>query len=290
MRIAAITISVLAGAASYMTFAQQRGSESIIGNWAVHLSDNAGKFQLMLERSSGKHHMSHSNDDVPTNQFVGLSMDQLNSAQGSVARFQISREAGVLECEGYVKAGGGGGVFHFMANINYLAAMQSLGYRDLDNEKAFVLSLHDVTTTFVRDMKALGYADISFDKLVAMRIHGVSTDFVKDIRALGLSTSSIDQLIAMRIHGVTPAYIREMRAVGLGTNSNEKLIAFRIHGVSPDYVHQVRSTFPNVTPDQLVAMRIHGVTPDFITRMSSRGMKDLSIDQLVSLKIHGLAN
>ena len=37
-------------------------------------------------------------------------------------------------------------------------------------------------------------------------------------------------------------------------------------------------------------MRIHGVTPEFIQKMSSRGMKDISIDQLVSLKIHGIAN
>src|SRR5882757_5874064 len=155
MRFTAVAISVLAGAATYMTYAQQRGSESITGNWSVHLSDTAGKLRLLLERSSGKHHMNSSND-VPTTQLAGLSMDQLNSNAGSVVHFQINREAGVMECEGYVKSGGGGGVFHFMANLNYVAAMQALGYRDLDNERTFTLSLHDVTTTYVRDMKALG--------------------------------------------------------------------------------------------------------------------------------------
>ena len=29
-----------------------------------------------------------------------------------------------------------------MANLNYLAAMRSLGYRDLDQEQTFALSLH----------------------------------------------------------------------------------------------------------------------------------------------------
>ena len=289
MRYAAITLSVLAGAATYITFAQN--NEAINGNWSLSLGNAAGKVQLMLSRSSGKHNMQHSRDDVPMSQLVGLTTDQIGAPNGNVVKFQISREAGILECEGYMKAGGGGGIFHFMANLNYIAAMRSLGYRELDNEKTFALSLHDVTTGFVRDMQALGYTDVKYDKLMAMRIHGVSPEFVRETRALGLSTDSLDQLIAMRIHGVTPEFVREIKAAGLEGGSIDKLVAFRIHGVSPDFVRQVRSLgFQKVTGDQLVAMRIHGVTPEFIQKMSGRGMKDLTIDQLVSLKIHGIAN
>jgi|SRR5882724_2153601 len=291
MRNAAITLSVLAGAAAYLTFGQQSGSDSIIGNWSLHVGQTAGKLRLMLERSSDKHNMSHSRDDVPMSQFVGLSTDQINSNTGSVVHFQIGREAGILECEGYLKSGGGGGVFHFMANLNYIAAMRSLGYRELDNEKTFALSLHDVTTTFVRDMQALGYPNAKLDQLMAMRIHGVSPEFVRETRALGLNTSSIDQLIAMRIHGVTPEFVRDMKAEGIADQSIDRLVAMRIHGVSPEFVRQVKSLgYPKVSTDQLVAMRIHGVSPEFIQRMSSRGMKTLSIDELVSLRIHGIAN
>ena len=291
MRFAALTLSVLAGAATYLTFAQQPGNESINGNWSLHLGDTAGKLRLLLERTSAKHNMAYSRDDVPMSQFAGLTMDQINSAAGSVVHFQIGREAGILECEGFLKSGGGGGVFHFMANLNYMAAMRSLGYRELDNEKIFALSLHDVTTAYVRDMQALGYTSAKYEQLIAMRIHGVSPEFVRDTRALGLRTDSADQLIAMRIHGVSPEFVREMKAQGVEDNSIDRLVAMRIHGVSPDFVRQVKSLgFPNVKTDQLIAMRIHGVTAEFIQKMTSRGMKDLSIDQLVSLKIHGIAN
>ena len=284
MRYASITLSV-----SYLMFAQS-ANEAINGNWSLRLGEAPGKLQLLLERTTGKHHMSHSRDDVPMSQFVGLSSDQVNSPGGGVVHFQISRESGVLECEGYLKAGGGGGVFHFMANLNYIAAMRALGYRELDNEKTFALSLHDVTTGYVRDMQALGYTP-KLDQLMAMRIHGVSPEFGRDIRAQGLSADSIDKLIAMRIHGVTPEFVKDIRAAGLESNSIDKLIAFRIHGVSPEFVRQVHSLgFPKVTGDQFVAMRIHGVSPEFIQKMSGRGMKDLTIDQLVSLRIHGIAN
>ena len=291
MRFAALTLSVLAGAATFLTFAQQQGNESINGNWSLRLGNTAGKLQLFLERTAGKHSMSHSRDDVPMSQFTGLSTDQINSPAGSVVHFQIGREAGILECEGFLKSGGGGGVFHFVASLNYVAAMRSLGYRDLDNEKTFALSLHDVTTAYVRDMQALGYTSAKYDQLIAMRIHGVSPEFVRETRALGVNTNSIDQLIAMRIHGVSAEFVKEMKVQGIEDSSIDKLVAMRIHGVSPDFVRQVKSLgFPNVKTDQLIAMRIHGVTPEFIQKMTSRGMKDLSIDQLVALKIHGIAN
>lgn len=289
MRYAAIALSVLAGAGAYLATGQTN-RDGIAGNWSMQWNEAKGKLRLLLERSDGKNRMSHSTDEVPMSQFAGLTREQLMAPGGGVVHFRIVREAGAIECEGYLKAGGGGGVFRFQADLNYGTAMKSLGYADLDGEKVFALALHDVTTTFVRDMAAAGYPNPPFEKLLAMRIHGVSPEFVREMSSLNLKASGIDQLIAMRIHGVTAAFVREIRAQGLDGASIDKLIAFRIHRVTPEFVREVRVTFPNVTGDQLVAMRIHQVTPEFIQRMSARGLKNMTVDQLVSMKIHGIAN
>src|SRR5260221_14597165 len=98
MRYAAITLSVLASAATYVARAQT-GNEAINGNWSLRLGEMAGKVNLLLERSTGKHHMSHARDDVPMSQLAGLTIEQIKAPAGAVVRFQISREAGVLECE-----------------------------------------------------------------------------------------------------------------------------------------------------------------------------------------------
>jgi hypothetical protein len=282
------------------------------GSWAISKSDEAGKveFALMEHRRDGS---SNHQSAWPASTFHGV--DFTKSGRQDV-RFTIARDAGKLECEGYLNDGEGAGVFHFQPDPNYAREMQSLGF-SVDGEKQFAMTVQDVSLAFAREMKGEHLTDLDADKLIAFRIFGVDKAFIDALRAEGLKISDADKLVAFRIHGVSAQMVRSLRQAGYSPDEDtlvamrihgatpqwmvqlkqrgydhvdlQKLIAFRIHGVSPEFIQKLQGMgYAHPDPDELIAMRIHNVTPDYIAGMQSRGMKDLSIDKLVSMRIHGI--
>jgi len=282
------------------------------GSWAVSKSDEPGKveFALMEHRHDG---MSNHQSEWPMNAFPGV--DFSKSGRQDV-QFTIVRDAGKLECEGYLKDGEGAGVFHFQPDANFPREMHSLGF-DVDEEKQYAMTVQDVSLAFAREMKSEHLTGLDADKLIAFRIFGVDKAFIEALRAEGLKISDADKLIAFRIHGVSPTMVRSLHQSGYSPDEDtlvamrihgatpewiaelkkrgydhvdlQKLIAFRIHGVSPEFIQKVQDLgYQHPDPDELVAMRIHNVTPEYIADMRARGMKDLSLDKLVSMKIHGI--
>ena len=282
------------------------------GSWAVSKSDEAGKvqFALMEHRRDG---MSNHQSDWAMSSFPGVDFSKPGRQD---VQFTISRDAGKLECEGYLKDGEGAGVFHFQADANYPREMQSLGF-NVDEEKQFAMAVQDVSLAFAREMKGEHLSDLDSDKLIAFRIFRVDKAFIDALRAEGLKISDADKLVAfrihgvsaqmvrslhqagyspdedtlvaMRIHGATPEWIDELKKQGYDHVDLQQLIAFRIHGVSPEFIQKLHGLgYSHPDPDELIAMRIHNVTPEYIADMRSRGMKDLSIDRLVSMRIHGI--
>src|SRR5215469_10896223 len=79
------------------------------GSWAISKSDQPGKveFALMLHHHDGT---SQHQSDWPMSSFPGV--DFSKSGRQDV-RFTISRDAGKLDCEGFLDDGEGAGVFHF---------------------------------------------------------------------------------------------------------------------------------------------------------------------------------
>ncbi|HWM84333.1 MAG TPA: hypothetical protein VNO33_00820 [Kofleriaceae bacterium] len=263
----------------------------ITGQWLIERADKPGFISLTIQRrrDHGGGHMS-SGDDTPASIVRGLDWKQADSAAGATVRFQIARDAGTFQCEGWFRSGKGSGHFTFAPAASFAADMRALGYGDLSQEQMFTLAVHDVSRALIRDYARLGYPRIELDKLVAMRIHRVTPAYIRELAALGYSKVDVDKLVAMRIHGVSPAEIRKLRALGYPRLDTDKLVAFRIHGVSPEFVEDVRAEgYRGVPADKLVAMRIHGVSPDFIQRLKKRGYARLSVDELISLKIHGVA-
>src|SRR6266404_3755217 len=255
------------------------------GDWTIHRSDIPGKVEFSLMDSRAGRHF-HYSSDWPANEFSGLDFAKAGRQE---VHFTIARDAGKLECEGYLNNGEGAGLFHFVADAKYPQEMKSLGFEGIDADKQLAMAIHDVSLKFAREIKSKNLHGLDTDKLIAFKIHGVTPEFIEGIRAAGLNASDSDKLIAFRIHGVSPAFVSEIRAAGLNLSDSDKFIAFRIHGVSPELIGQLQKLgYSHPAPDQLVAMRIHGVTPDFITHLQSRGMKNLTIDQLVSLRIHGI--
>lgn len=282
------------------------------GSWTVQKSDEAGKveFALISHRHGGN---SNHESTWPMNSFTGV--DFSKSGRQDV-HFSINRDAGKIECEGYLNNGEGAGTFHFFPDPNFPAAMRKLDF-SVDEDKQYEMAIQDVTVEFAREMREEHLTDLDADKLIAFRIFGVDKKFIEELRSSGIKAADSDKLVAFRIHGVTPQMVRSLRDAGYSPDEDtlvamrihgatpewmqemkqrgydhvdlQQLIAFRIHGVSPEFIDKLKSLgYSHPEPQQLIAMRIHNVSPEYIGDLRSRGMHNLSIDQLVSMRIHGI--
>jgi len=282
------------------------------GDWTIHKSEEAG----MVEFGLIEHHQggtSNHESDWPLSAFQGLDVSRPGRQE---AHFTVTRDAGKLDCEGYLKDGEGAGIFHFEANPDYARQMKAIGF-PLDDENQYSMAIMDVSLDFAREMKTQGLKDLDTDKLIAFRIFKVNKEFIADLRAAGLDERDSDQLVAFRIHGVTPEMVRALRSSGYTPSGDDlvamrihgatpewiaelkkrgydhvdldDLVAFRIHGVTPEFIEKLQGLgYQHPDPEQLIAMRIHNVTPEYIATMRSRGVQHPSIDDLVSMRIHGI--
>lgn len=305
-----VVVGVLAGVIKNR--AAEVGSNVRSGDWTISKSEDPGKveFSLIEHRRGGT---SSHESDWPASSFQGV---DFSKAGRQDVRFTITRDAGKIECEGFLNDGEGAGIFHFQPDPNYSSQMLAMGFL-VDEEKQFGMAVQDVSLEFARQMKNEHLTDLDTDKLVAFRIFRVDSAFIEALRAEGLKISDSDKLVAFRIHGVTPQMVRSLHQAGYSPDEDtlvalrihgatsewieqlkkrgydhvdlEKLIAFRIHGVSAEFIEKLQGLgYSHPEPDQLIAMRIHNVTPEYISEMRARGIRDLSIDQLVSMRIHGI--
>jgi hypothetical protein len=293
---------------------RSRATDVPSGNWTIRKSEDRGKvaFSLIQHRRNGS---SNHESDWPVSSFAGVDFSKPGRQD---VRFTVTRDAGKVDCEGFLANGEGAGIFHFQPDPNYPQAMRALGFPiDVSDQSdmQYSMALFDISLEFAGQMKAENLTDLDAGKLIAFRIHGVDAAFINDLRAAGLKISDSDKLVAFRIHGVTPQMVRFLHQAGYSPDEDiliamrihgaspewmaqlkshgydhvelEKLIAFRIHGVSPEFIDKLQHLgYSHPDPDELVAMRIHNVTPEYISDLRSRGMHDLSVDQLVNMRIH----
>jgi hypothetical protein len=291
---------------------KNRAADVRSGNWTIGKSDEPGKVEFSLIERHRDGNSSHESD-WPAGAFPGV--DFSKSGRQDV-RFTVTRDAGKIECEGFLNDGVGAGIFHFHPDPSYAREMHQLSF-SIDEETQYSMAVHDVSLEFARQMRNEHLSNLDTDKLIAFRIFRVDSAFIEELRAAGLKISDSDKLVAFRIHGVTPQMIRSLHQAGYTPDEDtliamrihgatpewmeelkkrgydhvdlEQLIAFRIHGVSPEFIDRLQSLgYKHPDPDELVAMRIHNVTPEYISDLRSRGMQNLSIDQLVSMRIHGI--
>ena len=291
---------------------KNRAADVRSGDWTIRHSDEAGKVEFSLiehHRGGNSNHES----DWPMISFPGVDFSKPGRQD---VRFIVTRDAGKIECEGFLNNGEGAGIFHFQPDSNYADEMYKLGFV-IDDEKQYSMAVQDVSLEFARQMRTDHLTDLDADKLIAFRIFAVDSNFIEELRSAGLKISDSDKLVAFRIHGVTPQMIRSLHQAGYAPDEDtliamrihgatpewmeklkkrgydhvdlEQLIAFRIHGVSPEFIEKLQGLgYSHPDPDELVAMRIHNVTPEYISDLRARGMQNLSIDQLVSMRIHGI--
>lgn len=208
----------------------QNASPVQTGTWTARLEDtwtrNNGErwvsFQLQ-EDTDRRFGMS-----VPLSDLNGLGAPGERWTSPGVIRFTMTRDAGDVSFEGTFSNGRGWGTYRFAAHPDYVAAMGRAGYRDLDTDMLFRLTLHDVSRAFVASIQAEGYRSASLEDLLRMRIHGIDADYIKGLRQAGYDCVSIEDLVRTRIHGATPSYLAELRAAGYSGLNVEDLIRTRI--------------------------------------------------------------
>ena len=101
-----LAISVFATGALLLPAAQsETGNMQIAGQWSLMPANEPDKVQLTLQWKSGRHSMN-TTMQWSLDRLEGLTSDQLRST-GTPVQFRIKREAGTLQCEGFLKGGGG---------------------------------------------------------------------------------------------------------------------------------------------------------------------------------------
>ena len=111
---------------SAQSSAQRSGQDSITGQWIIEMKPGTDSAYVSINRRSEHGHHS-SSTDFRRDMLRGLT-DAQASGSGTAVSFQIVREAGTLNCEGWFKNGQGSGTFTFAPNPGFAAEMRSLGY------------------------------------------------------------------------------------------------------------------------------------------------------------------
>src|SRR5262249_32847942 len=163
-----------------------------------------------IQRNNGINSNMNSSSPIQLSQLRGLTRAQLDST-GSAAAFELVRDAGTFHFQGFVQRGSGGGTLAFTPNPGFSGEMRALGYSGVTDDNIFMLAVHDVSTTYVRDLAAAGVRPDSLDQIITMRIHNVTVEYVRELQSLGYSELSPDKLVTMRIHGVSPDFARELK-------------------------------------------------------------------------------
>src|SRR5258706_6289048 len=173
------------------------------GDWTLSKTEDASKVMFsMIEHHRGGN--SNHQSTWPASSFQGVDFSKPGRQD---VHFTIVRDAGKIDCEGYLKDGEGAGIFHFKPNPDYARQMQSIGF-PVDDEKQYAMAVQDVSLEFARQMQGEHLTDLDTDKLIAFRIFKVDKEFIADVRAAGLNVTDSDKLVAFRIHGVTPQIVR----------------------------------------------------------------------------------
>ena len=204
------------------------------GQWLVEFRTGEAKvhIEMRYERKSekGTHSSSHGFTLDPS-RLSGLTREQAMSG-GTHVQFQLQRDAGTFNFEGWFKEGNGSGHFTFMPDRSFAAQLNAQGYGSPSDEQLLSLAMSDTGFALVNELNAQGYARPTLDQLIEMGNHGVGVDYVQGLKSFGYQLKTIDYLVKMRDHGVTLKFIGEMASLGYKNLEPEGLIRIRDHGVT----------------------------------------------------------
>ena len=164
--LAAVAVPKLWAAVSFppdlMASAQGQGFE---GEWIADFkARDDGKVQFTFRYEERKSNSSDgwnynnwsSSNGIAPDQLQGLTREQTFSAAGGQVKFQIKRDAGTFDCDGWFKDGRGAGLFTFIPNRGFVAELNRRGISgNLTDEQLFQFAHADMGLAFLNELKAL---------------------------------------------------------------------------------------------------------------------------------------
>jgi len=291
-RLVSLLLLSLLGLAAFAAFALDPAYN---GQWMVDPSRDPAKVQLTFRYTdptsdwNGSWGSSSWGHTILRSELPGISDQDLKSG-GTKVSFQIVRDAGTFNCEGWAANGAASGHFTFAPNAGFLTALKDRGFDQPTPRQQFHLALSGIHLAFIDELRKDGYAPFDTDLLVKLATHGVTEDYVRNMKAAGYPFHDVAELIKMRDHGVTPEYIGELKTAGYINVTASDVLRARDHGVSREFLQGWQSSgFKNLDLNDLVKLRDHGVTPDFAAEFSSLGYSGLSVYELQRLRDHGVS-
>ena len=265
--------------------------QNTANQWLIELRPNDSKLQLTMRyRRLGDNDFSFNNNSfgIELDKFTGLTRDQLMSPAGTNVRFQLKRDAGTFDFEGWFKQGSGSGHFTFNPSSSFSSELAKLGFGRASDEQLLSLALTDIGLAFINELKAQDYDTSTVEQLVRMANHGVRLEYLQRLKSLGYSVKSTDLVVRMKDHGVSLNFINELTALGYSNLAPEDLIRTRDHGVTAGFVKELKDLgYTNTSIEQLVRLKDHGVSATYIKRMKERGYADLTLDEYIRLRDRG---
>jgi len=249
--------------------------ENIVQQWMIEFKTTKAEVQLSLrvqrERDGGFNHSSMGFGISP-DQLIGLTREQAMSAAGTNVSFQLKRDAGTFNFEGWFKQGNGSGHFTFSPNSSFASELAKQGFGTPTDEQLLSLAMADTGLAFINELKAQGYDTTTVDQLVRMSHHGVRLEYLQGLKSLGYSVKTTDLVVRMKDHGVSLNFIREMTGLGYTNITTEELVRTKDHGVNAAYINEfMNAGYNRATLDEWIRLKDHGVSMTFISELKELG-------------------
>ena len=274
---------------SEVTFSNPQ--ESTVNQWLIETRESQAQLELRIssQRDPERGFSEHSTGfRLPWDQLVGLTHEQAMSS-GTHVQFQLKRDAGTFNFEGWFKEGNGSGHFTFTPNASFAAELGRQGFEKPTDKQLLSMAMNDVGFALINELKAQGYESLTLDQLVKAGDHGVRLEYVQGLKSLGYTFKSTDQLLRMKDHGVSLTFIRELAGLGFSGLSADELVRTRDHGVTARFINEFMAAgYDRMTLDQWIMLRDHGVTTTFIQELKTLGYSGMQLDDLRRLRDHGV--
>src|ERR1043165_6473505 len=179
-----VSIAVLSGAllllwrgypAAQVSYSNPQ--DTVARQWLIKYRPSESKLQLSMSYrkagNNGGFSYNNTDFDVTLDQLAGLTRDQVMSSTGTSVRFQLKRDAGTFNFEGWFKDGNGSGHFTFNPNSAFASELARQGFGKPTDEQLLSLAMGDTGFAFINELKVQGYDTSTVEQLVRMSDHGV---------------------------------------------------------------------------------------------------------------------
>ena len=155
--LAALTLVWACYSVSRTSYSTPQDSAS---QWLIEFRTGEDTVQMTLRYSSARNESSwgaHSHSfQIPPEQLQGLTREQAMSS-GTHVQFQLKRDAGTFNCDGWFKEGNGSGHFTFAPSAAFVSELKMQGYGEPTYEQQFSMAMCDVSLAFINELQDQGY-------------------------------------------------------------------------------------------------------------------------------------